>query len=219
MYDELSQHVCDTMERQHAAADKTALEVRTLGPTEDLGDYANAQRVLTQRAYGHVYRPAQVEERAGEQFVRGLTGPLHQRVKEEFKEDLDSSLQYARNLEAVGVSRHPKAVALVAPEAYGSRPAVGAAWGPHNQGRGPANGSHGPQRPGGGQASQGVSTQGAGDQGARPKGELVCWYCNNKGHVKVDCRKKAAADAAARSAGAKNGWGQGIDEPPDPRSR
>jgi hypothetical protein len=31
-YEELSQHVCDTLERQHVAADKTALEVRTLGP-------------------------------------------------------------------------------------------------------------------------------------------------------------------------------------------
>jgi hypothetical protein len=55
MYQELSQHDFNTLERQHVAADKTALEVRTLGPQEDLGSYVNALRVFTRRAYGHVY--------------------------------------------------------------------------------------------------------------------------------------------------------------------
>jgi hypothetical protein len=58
MYEEVSQHVCDTLERQHVAAGKTALAVRALGPQEDLGDYANALRVLTRHAYGHMNRPA-----------------------------------------------------------------------------------------------------------------------------------------------------------------
>jgi hypothetical protein len=89
-YEQLAQHVCDTLEQQHVAKDKTALEVRALGLQKDLGDYANALRVLTRRAYGHVYWLAQVEKCAGEQFVRGLTGPLKQRVREEFKDDLDS---------------------------------------------------------------------------------------------------------------------------------
>jgi hypothetical protein len=56
-YAAMSGHVCDVLEKQHVTADKTALEVRILGPTKDLGDFANALRVLTWRAYGHVYRP------------------------------------------------------------------------------------------------------------------------------------------------------------------
>jgi hypothetical protein len=128
-YEELSQHVCDTLERQHVAADKTAMEVRILGPIEDLGDFANALRVLTRRAYGHVYKPPQMEERAGEAFVRGLNGPLKQRVREEFAENLDAALQLARNLEEVGISRLDKVVAPVALGMPGPGAAVGAgAW-------------------------------------------------------------------------------------------
>jgi hypothetical protein len=129
-YAALSSHACDVLERQHVAADKTALEVPVLSPTEDQGDFANALRVLTRGAYGHVYRLPQVEERAGEAFVRGLTGTLKQRVCEDFSENLDAALQLAHNLEAVGISRLDKSVAPVAPTASGSRPGTPRGPGP-----------------------------------------------------------------------------------------
>jgi uncharacterized membrane protein YgcG len=175
MYEQLAQHVCDTLERQHVAADKTALNMWALGLQEDLGDYANALRVLTRRAYGHVYRPAQVEEHAGEQFVRGLTGPLKQRVHKEFKDYLDSSLQLARNLKTVGVSRVAAVGAPVAPSVLRPRAAVGArSWNGRNRRQtgnhgGGVQGSQG-SRPSGG-SSQGASS---GSQGARPKTDLTC---------------------------------------------
>jgi hypothetical protein len=69
--------------------------------------------------------------------VRGLTGPLKQRVHEEFKDDLDSSLQLACNLEAVGISRLDKVVAPVVPSVPGQRAAVGAgSWNGGNRGSG-----------------------------------------------------------------------------------
>jgi len=213
-YDQLSSHVCDTLERQHVAADKTALEVRTLGPTEDLGDYANSLRVLTRRAYGHVYKPQQVEERAGEAFGRGLTGPLKQRVREEFKDSLDAALQLARNLEAVGVSRVTAAVAPVTPAPKAT--AGAGSWG----NRGPAPGS----RTGGYQGNKGFpKPQGSlgsfqGGAGAKPKTGIECWFCGNKGHTKAECRKKAAADAAAgcrNNQAAKNGGESGGGRPPE----
>ena len=205
-YAELSQHVCDTLEMQHVAADKTALEVRVLGATEDLGIFANALRVLTQRAYGHVYQPPQVEERAAEAFVRGLTGPLKQRVREEFPESLDTALALARNLEAVGISRAAAAVAPVAPTASGPKPAVSAGVWMGNRGQAGNRGG----------APQGGSNGAA--QGAKPK-EFVCWFCGTKGHTKRECRKKAAADAAARKGPAsKNGGGEpGRYMPPEPK--
>jgi hypothetical protein len=86
-YSALLGHVCDILEKQHVAVDKTTLEVRVLEPTEDLGDFANSLRILTCRAYGHVYKPPQVKERAGESFGRGLTRNLKQRVREEFPEN------------------------------------------------------------------------------------------------------------------------------------
>jgi hypothetical protein len=155
-YAALSGHVCDVLEKQHVAADKTVLEVRVLGPTEDLGDFANSLRVLMRRAYGHVYKPSQDEERAGEAFGHGSTGNLKQRVREEFPENLDAALQLAHNLEAVGVSRLDKVVAPVVPAVAGPRPAVGSVWAPRNSGgRGPSQGSQSSQRFGSG--SQGVS--------------------------------------------------------------
>jgi hypothetical protein len=166
--------------------------VRRLGPQEDLGANINALRVLTRRAYGHVYRPPQVEERAAEAFVRGLTGTLKQCVCEDFAENLDATLQLTHNLEAVGISRLDKAVMPVAPTASGSRPGGGTPWTPHGPGPRPgtsAQGSQGGLRPSGG------SSQGS---GARPKEEMVCWYCGHKGHCKAERRKKAAADAAAK---------------------
>jgi hypothetical protein len=207
-YSALSGHMCDILEKQHVTADKTALEVRVLGPTEDLGDFANSLRILTRRAYGHVYKPPQVEECAGEAFGRGLTGNLKQRVREEFPENLDAALQLARNLEAVGISRLNKVVAPVASEVAGPRPAVGAVWALHNSGgREPSKGSQSSQRSGGGyQGSQGAS------QGARPKTDLTCWYCNAHGHTKAECRKKAAA---AKNAPSKNGWEPGSYQPPE----
>jgi hypothetical protein len=108
-YAALSSQVCDVLERQHVVADKTALEVCVLGPTEDLGDFANLLQVLTRCAYGHVYKAPQVEERAGEAFERGLTGTLKQHVREDFAENLDAALQLARNLEAVGIGAVPTA--------------------------------------------------------------------------------------------------------------
>jgi hypothetical protein len=209
-YAALSGHICDVLEKQHVAADKTALEVRVLGPTEDLGDYANSLRVLTRRAYGHVYKPPQVEERAGEAFGRGLTGNLKQRVREEFPENLDAALQLARNLEAVGVSRLDK---VVVP----GMPAPGAAVGAGAWNRGQAGnrngGFQGPQgfRPSN-RSSQGTSRP---SSGARPKTDLVCWHCGLKGHTKAECRKKAAADAAARHGPSKNGRELGSYRPPE----
>jgi hypothetical protein len=121
-FESLSAHVMDTMERQHVQADKIALETRVLSPNEDISDFANALCLLTRRAYRHVYKPPQVEERAGEAFVRGLTGLLKQRVREEFPESLDKAICLAKNLEAV--------VAPVAPGVPGPGAAVGAgAWG------------------------------------------------------------------------------------------
>jgi hypothetical protein len=136
MFAQLSNHVMDTMERQHVQANKTTLETRVLGPNEDIGDFANALRVLTRRAYGHVYKPPQVEERAGEALGRGLTGNLKQRVREEFPESLDKAVSLAMNLEAVGVSCINKVIAPVAPSAPGPRAAVGAgAWNDWNRGQ------------------------------------------------------------------------------------
>jgi hypothetical protein len=197
-YSALSGHVCDVLERQHVTADNIALEVRVLGPTEDLGDFTNSLRVLTRRAYGHMYKPPQLEGRAGEAFVRGLTGTLKQHVREDFAENLDAALQLARNLEAVGISRLVKVVVPVAPAASGPRPAVGAAWTLHNPGgRGPSHGSQGSQ----GSRPSGASSQGS---GARPKNDMVCLFCGHKGHFKAECRKKAADDAAAKHGPSKN---------------
>jgi hypothetical protein len=182
------------------------LEVCVLGPTEDLGDFANALRVLTRRAYGHVYRPPQVEERAGEAFVKGLTGTLKQRVREVFAENLDAALQLARNL--VGISCLDKAVAPVAPTTSGSRPGGGAPWTP----RGP-----GPRPMASAQGSQGLRPSGGSSQGsgAQPKEEMVCWYCGHKGHSKAECRKKAAAATAAKNGPSKNGREPGSYRPPE----
>jgi hypothetical protein len=203
--------MCDVLEKQHVAADKTALEVRILGPTEDLGDFANSLRILTCRAYGYVYKPLQVEERAGEAFGHGLTGNLKQRVRGEFPENFDAALQLARNLEAVGVSRLNKVVAPVAPAVAGPTPAVGAVWAPHNPGgRGPSQGSKSSQRFGSGsQGSQGAS------QWARPKPDITCWYCNAHGHTKAECRKKAAANAVVKNVPSKNGQEPGSYRPPE----
>jgi hypothetical protein len=85
-----------------------------------------------------------VEERAGEAFVRGLTGTLKQRVREDFMENLDAALQLARNLEAVSISRLEKAVAPVAPTASGPRPGGGAAWTPRSPGPRPRPKGHNP---------------------------------------------------------------------------
>jgi hypothetical protein len=206
-YSSLSGHVCDVLEHQHVTADKTALEVRVLGATEDLGYFTNSLRVLTRRAYGHMYKPPQVEVRAGKAFVRGLTGTLKQRLCEDFAENLDKALQLARNLEAVGISRLNKVVAPVAPAASGPRPAVGAAWMLHNPGgRGPSHGSQGSQ----GSRPSGASSQGS---GARPKNNMVCWFCGHKGHSKAECRKKAAAAAAAKHGPSKNGEPGGYRPP------
>jgi hypothetical protein len=204
------------LEKQHVAADKTALEVRILGPTENLGDFANALRVLTRHAYGHVYKPPQVEERAGEAFVRGLTGPLKQRVREDFAENLDAVLQLARNLEAVGISRLDKVLAPVAPSEPGPRAAVGAgAWGGNRGQAGNRNGGfQGPQgfRPSN-RLSQGTSRP---STGARLKTDLVCWHCGLKGHTKAECQKKAAADAAAcHGTPSKNGEAPRGYQPPE----
>jgi hypothetical protein len=140
-YSALSGHTCDVLERQNVTADKTALEVRVLRPSEDLGDFANSLRVLMRRAYGHVYKPPQVEERAGKAFVRDLTGTLKQRVREDFAENLNAAFQLARNLMAVGVSRVAAVVAPVAPSVPGSRAAVGAgSWNGKNPGQ---TGNHG----------------------------------------------------------------------------
>jgi hypothetical protein len=181
-FESLSAHVMDTMERQHVQADKTALETRVLGPNEDLGDFANSLRVLTRRAYCHVYKPPQVEERAGEAFVRGLTGLLKQRVREEFPDSLYKAVSLAKNLEAVGISRLNRVVAPAAPGVPGPGAAVCAgAWGGNRgqagnrngrfqgpQGFRPSSGlSQGNYRPGG--TSQGSSQR----SGARPK-DLTC---------------------------------------------
>jgi hypothetical protein len=159
--------------------------------------------------YDHVYKPPQVEERASEAFVRGLTGTLKQRVREDFTENLDAALQLARKLEAVGISRLDKVIAPVAPAASGPRPAVGTAWVPRNPGG--RGSSHGPQ------GSQGSRPSGALFQGsgARPKEDMVCWYCGHKGHSKAECRKKAAADAAAKNGPSKNGREPGSYRPPE----
>jgi hypothetical protein len=155
-YAALSSHVCNVLEHEQVAADKTALEVRILGPTEDLGDFANLLLVLTRCAYGHVYKPSQVQERAGEAFVRGLTGTLKQRVHEDFAENLDAALHLARNLEAVGISHLDKAVAPVASKASGPRPGGGAPWMPHGPGPRPTASAQGSQ----GSQSSGGSSQG-----------------------------------------------------------
>jgi hypothetical protein len=209
-YEELLQHVCDTLERQHVSADKTALKVRILGPTEDLGDFAIALRVLTRRAYGHVYKPPQVEERAGKAFVRGLTGPLRQRVRKDFAENLNAALQLARNLEAVGISRLDRVVAPVAPSEPGPRAAVGAgAWNGGNRGQAG-------NRNGGSQGPQGFRPSSGSSQGSGARPAVVCWHCGLKGHTKAECRKKAAADAAARhGAPSKNGEVAGGYRPPE----
>jgi hypothetical protein len=187
-YAALLGYMCDVLDKQHVAADKTALEVRVLGPTEDLGYFANSLQVLTRRAYGHMYKPPQVEERAGEAFVRGLTGTLKQRVREDFAENLDAVLKLACNLEAVGISCLDKVVAPVAPTASGPRPAVGAAWVPSRR---PSHGSQGSQgtRP---------SDESSQRSGVQPKDDIICWFCSFKGHTKSECQKKAATDAAAR---------------------
>jgi hypothetical protein len=208
-FTQLSNHLMDTMERQHIQADKTALETQVLGPNEDIGDFANALRVLTRRAYGHMYKPPQVEERAGEAFGRGLTGLIKQRVREEFPESLYKVISLAKNLEAVGVSRIDKVVAPVAPAVAGPRPAVGAAWAPRNPGgRGTSHGSQGSQ---GTRSSTGLS-QGS---GAWPKADLICWFCHFKGHTKAECRKKVAAAAAAKNGPSKNGREPGNYRPPE----
>jgi hypothetical protein len=110
--------------------------------------------VLTRQAYGHVYKPPQVEERAGEAFVRGLTGLLKQRVQEEFPESLDKAVSLAKKLEAVGISCLDKVVALVAPGMPGPGAAVGAGtWGGNRGQAGNCNsrsqGSQGPRSGGG----------------------------------------------------------------------
>jgi hypothetical protein len=196
-YAALTGHVCDVLKRQHVAADKMALKVIVMKPMEDFGKFLNSLGVLTRRAYGHVYKPPQVEEHAGEVFVRGLNGPLRQRMRKDFPENLDAALALARNLKAIGVSRVAAMVAPVAPTASGAKPTVGAGmWGgSSNSGSsGLSQGSHGSQSFGG--RSQGSSGS---SQGARSKTEIVCWFCSNKGHIKVECRNKAAANAAAKN--------------------
>jgi hypothetical protein len=210
-FDQLAAHVMDTLERQHVQADKAALETRVLGPNEDIGDFANALHVLTRRAYGHVYKPPQVKERAGEAFVRGLTGLLKQRVREEFPESLDKAVSVAKNLEAVGISRLDKVVVPVVPGMPRPGAAVGAgALGGNRRQAGNRNGgSKGSQGP----RSGGGSSQGS---GAGPKDNITCWFCGLKGHTKSEYQKKDAADAAVRhGAPSKNGEAPGGYRPPE----
>jgi hypothetical protein len=208
-FESLLAHVMDTMERQHVQANKTALETRVLGPNEDLGDFANSLRVLTRQAYDHVYKPPQVEERAGEAFVRGLTGLLKQRVREEFPESLDKAVSLAKNR----ISRLDKVVAPVAPGMTGPGAAMGGSAWNHGQTGNHGGGFQGPQgfRPSNG-SSQGTSRP---STGARPKTDLVCWHCGLKGHTKAKCRKKTAANAAARHGPSKNGREPGSYQPPE----
>jgi hypothetical protein len=138
--------------------------------------------VLTRWAYGHVYKPPQVEERAGEAFVRGLTGLLKQRVWKEFPESLDKAISLAKNLEAVGISCLNKVVTPVVPGMPGPGVAVGAGvWGGNRGQAGNCNGgSQGSQGP----RSGGGSSRGS---GARPKDNIMCWFCGLKGHTKSKC--------------------------------
>jgi hypothetical protein len=137
-------------------------------------------------------------------------------MPKDFAENLDAALQLVRNLEAVGVSHIDKVVALVAPSVPGPRAAVGAgSWNGGNRGQAGhcGGGFHGPQgsRPSGG-LSQGASS-GFQGSGARPKDDMICWYCDHKGHSKAECRKKAAANAAAKNGPSKNGREPGSYRP------